>query len=241
MRQSALQPQIGFQQVTDFERPRQTRNDLIDNTRFEAAPFVTSDHPVSVHNRLFEGSGDLPVTGTGASGLQMWLPLSPRYGLMFYDEHAYRLGRPDSHIVRAVSPTHVAKLNALTWWGASENVYASPHTDRGYLLASAEAIAPLRRETRIWIEEEDLDRTETTKRVRVAFKVSGSPVRLDLPFLRTVAAPPNLAELEEVTMRQPERIADLMEWGRLYRKGWIDFDTFEQLCLRVPRQPRRRR
>ncbi len=160
---------------------------------------------------------------------------------MFYDEHAYRLGRPDSHIVRAVSPTHVAKLNALTWWGASENVYASPHTDRGYLLASAEAIAPLRRETRIWIEEEDLDRTETTKRVRVAFKVSGSPVRLDLPFLRTVAAPPNLAELEEVTMRQPERIADLMEWGRLYRKGWIDFDTFEQLCLRVPRQPRRRR
>lgn len=67
---------------------------LIDNTRFETAPFVTSDHPVSVHNRLFEGADDLPVTGTGAAGLQYWLPLSPRYGLMFYDDVMYRLGRP---------------------------------------------------------------------------------------------------------------------------------------------------
>jgi len=212
---------------------------LIDNTKSEVAPFVTSDHPVSLHNRLFEGSGDLPVTGTGASGLQMWLALSPRYGLMFYDRDAYRLGRPDSRIVRVVSPTHVAQLNALTWWGASENVYASPNTDPGYLRAAAEAIAPLRRETRIWIEEDVLERTETTKRVRVAFKVSGSPIRLDLPFLRTVATPPNLAGLEEVPMRQPERIADLMEWGRLYRKGLIDFDTIQWLCQRVPRQPRR--
>lgn len=215
---------------------------LIDNTRFETAPFVTSDHPVSVHNRLFEGAGDLPVTGTGAAGLQYWPPLSPRYGLMFYDDVVYRLGRPDSHIVRVGSPAHVALLNALTWWGASENVYASPGADQNYLLTAAAAIAPLRRETRIWTEEEDLERTETTKRVRVTFKVSGSPLRLDLPFLRTVAILPNLADLEgAVPMRHPEWIADLMEWGRLYRKGLIDFDTFSRLSRRVPRLPRRRR
>lgn len=204
------------------------------------APFVTSDHPASLHNRLCEGVVDINVTGFGVTGLQIWLPLSPRYALMFYDENAYRIGRPDSRIVRVMSPAHVAQLNALTWWGAHENVYAAPDTDPTFLISGAEAIRPLRQDSRIWIEEEVLERTETTKRVRAVYRTTSSPLRLDLPFLRTILKTPHLPDIQEVPMRMPDWIASLMELTRLYRKGAIDFDTFERLSLRVPRVPRRR-
>ena len=131
------------------------------------------------------------------------------------------------------------RLNALAWLGADENVYASPDADPAILAAAAEAIAPLRQEARIWIEEDELERTETRKRVRVLYRQTASPLRLDLPFLRLATPSPDLRGLEEVPMRHPEWIARLTELNRLYRKELIDFDTFERLSLRVPRARRR--
>lgn len=124
---------------------------------------------------------------------------------------------------RFITPAKLKNQTAKSWLygadGKAERHRAS--------IEGAAAIAPLLRETRIWIEEEDLERTEATKRGRVAYKVSGSPLRLDLPFLRTVAILPY--------------IADLMEWGWLHRRGLIDFDTFDRLSRRVPQLPHRRR
>lgn len=56
-------------------------------------PFITSDHPVIRYNQFLEmrrhPGGN---AGLAAKGLQVFLPLSPKHMLLFYDDWVYKVG-----------------------------------------------------------------------------------------------------------------------------------------------------
>jgi Protein of unknown function (DUF4238) len=51
-------------------------------------PFIASDTPVVLHNRLYEGQS-VSVAGYANVGLQLFLPLGPRLTLFGFDGAAY--------------------------------------------------------------------------------------------------------------------------------------------------------
>jgi hypothetical protein len=85
--------------------------------------FITSDNPVVRHNQYFEGNEHAGHAGLGQAGLQLFLPLSPKYLCLFYDAQTYKVGDKNSRVVAIVSTEDVAALNALQWLNAHENIY----------------------------------------------------------------------------------------------------------------------
>ena len=85
--------------------------------------FVTSDNPIVRHNQYFEGNDHAGHAGLGQAGLQIFLPLSPKYLCVFYDAQTYKIGDKSSRIVAISSTEDVAALNALQWLNAHENIY----------------------------------------------------------------------------------------------------------------------
>ena len=53
--------------------------------------FITSDNPVAKYNQFMERMGQ-EAYGLGARGLQIFFPLSPQIGVMYYDPKCYKLG-----------------------------------------------------------------------------------------------------------------------------------------------------
>lgn len=203
-------------------------------------PFVTSDHPVVLHNQLLEAVVDLNVVGFGAAGLQVLLPLSPEYALLFYDDYVYAVGQPASNVVRLVADRHADQLNAFQWYGAHGNIYPSPLSTEADLRAMASAVTPLRGKRREWMEEQELERTATQKRVRTIFRTTNSPLKLDVPFVRLRGPRPDVSDWQDIPMRHPEWMMTLQEWTRALEEGALGLDTFRALTAQVPRRPKSR-
>lgn len=71
-------------------------------------------------------------TGLGTKGLQIFLPLSPQYLLVFYDGVTYEIGKEEiskekEFIVDVVDINDVRQMNDLQWLNSLENVYYHHH------------------------------------------------------------------------------------------------------------------
>lgn len=96
---------------------------LINHTDTE---LITSDNPVILYNQLLEGS-DIKLgsnTGLAISGLQVFLPLSPRHLLVFYDRAAYKVGDKKSDSAPIKNKDDVRKFNDLQYLNCHEHLYA---------------------------------------------------------------------------------------------------------------------
>jgi hypothetical protein len=89
-------------------------------------PFVTSDHPAVFYNQFMEhrkryGSN----TGLAVKGLQLFLPLSPRHTLVFFDPWAYKVGgkKLTSHRVEVTDEKDVKALNLLQATSANRHLF----------------------------------------------------------------------------------------------------------------------
>jgi len=85
-------------------------------------PFITSDSPVVFFNpwcRGWRGSG---VTAFASSGLQIFLPLSPRHLLMLVDDDVYAFADA-SGVIHVDRYRDVKGLNALQLLGVEHNLY----------------------------------------------------------------------------------------------------------------------
>ena len=75
--------------------------------------FITSDNPVAKYNQFMERMR--PETyGLGARGLQIFFPLSPQIGLMYYDPKCYKLGYKKNEYVELDQDKDIDELNKLT-------------------------------------------------------------------------------------------------------------------------------
>jgi hypothetical protein len=93
--------------------------------------FITSDAPVVVHNQWSQQVEDRGTAGYLSSGLQIFLPVSPRHMLLFYDAKVYRVGRSTDRAVPIARRRDVENLNALQLNSAIASLYYSgcPRTE----------------------------------------------------------------------------------------------------------------
>ncbi|OHV11181.1 hypothetical protein BH688_07600 [Kushneria phosphatilytica] len=84
--------------------------------------FITSDNPVVLYNQLFEGVGGFPKTALGQKGLQIFIPISPRMVILFYDSSTYESRFKKNGSV-PLGAADVRCVNKLQWASALENIY----------------------------------------------------------------------------------------------------------------------
>ena len=75
--------------------------------------FITSDNPVAKYNQFMERMGQ-EAYGLGARGLQIFFPLSPQIGVMYYDPKCYKLGYKKKEYVELDQDKDIDELNKLT-------------------------------------------------------------------------------------------------------------------------------
>ncbi len=97
-------------------------------------PFITSDNPVVLFNQFLEerkkyGSN----TGYAAKGLQIFLPISPRIAILFYDENVYKIGSKKKKSIRVFSEDDINAINSLQLHNAEENVYFADDVKESYI------------------------------------------------------------------------------------------------------------
>jgi hypothetical protein len=87
-------------------------------------PFITSDNPVAFYNQFLEGHNAFgSATGLGCKGLQVFLPLSPRHLLVYYDGSVYKVGDKSKRTIGVARQSDVHALNLLQCANANTNIY----------------------------------------------------------------------------------------------------------------------
>lgn len=97
---------------------------LINETQI---PFITSDHPVSMTNPIFDkiNSRSLGGTGYAKKGLIIAFPISSKLCLIYYDDNSYFFGRGESDIV-IKNINNIRSINKLSASSCNENFYFDP-------------------------------------------------------------------------------------------------------------------
>lgn len=86
-------------------------------------PFICSDNPVVKYNQFLENrKWPGGMTGFGCLGLQLFLPISSKYAIMFYDDWIYKVGNRRDEFV-SVDEKDVRQLNLLQGIYCTQNVF----------------------------------------------------------------------------------------------------------------------
>jgi hypothetical protein len=106
---------------------------LIDNKTI--VPFILSDNPTVKYNQFFE---DKPKpnssSGYGHEGLQIFVPLTPRYSVIAYDSRMYHVGSRKGKTVTITNPEDVHQLNLLQFLNAYRNVFGNEQLTERYIM-----------------------------------------------------------------------------------------------------------
>lgn len=97
-------------------------------------PFFTSDHPVVFYNQFMEtrktwGSN----CGLASKGLQIFLPLSPKHQLIFFDKDVYKVSGIHHRPIVIKDARAVDSLNMLQVLNAYENLYFGDENSAEYV------------------------------------------------------------------------------------------------------------
>ena len=170
-------------------------------------PFVSSDAPVVLHNRHYEGQR-IGVTGYANVGLQLILPLGPELALLGYDAAAYGMALGTDGLIRLDDEADVRLINDLQWEAARAVLLVAPGTPEVELRARAAHWASRRKAERVVFSEEVVERSGSQVRTRQGGGEAPSSIALDLSFITPLLPkPPPLAAYEVPPFRDPARVA----------------------------------
>ena len=190
-------------------------------------PFITSDHPVVRHNDLFISSQSWRFRGLANLGLEILLPISPKYAILLYDETTYNIGTRTSNVVRVASERHIENINRFQWLGAHENVYFHPDTNTVMLREHAAKVVNERKPEQVEIWEKIVAEESGSG---VLINVSSQPAsgNLKIPLIRTTRVVPPLADEAHVPVRNPDWATYLRSLTAALDAGRITTDEFLQ-------------
>ena len=89
--------------------------------------FITSDNPVAKYDQFMERMRQ-ETYGLGTRGLQIFFPLSPWIGVMYYDPKCYKLGYKKREYVELDQEKDIDELNKLTSCNSGGLLYYDPRT-----------------------------------------------------------------------------------------------------------------
>jgi len=91
--------------------------------------FITSDAPVIFFNQWCQDVTGRGTIGFLQSGLQIILPLSPRFLVLLYDRSVYKVGTRKENLVVVKREDDVTQINTLQLLTAEENLFYSGAPD----------------------------------------------------------------------------------------------------------------
>ena len=124
------------------------------------SPFVTSDDPAVLTNRLQiqRPRKGRPSFGAKTAGAIFILPLTPRLCALLYDGAVYSSGH-HAHWIDADRPEDIVALNAHQILGCWANLYFRDWEDREHIAGQTEATKPRRPATRQTVTQAVLEKT----------------------------------------------------------------------------------
>jgi len=87
--------------------------------------FVTCDDPIIMTNRFYHQRVGDSNFGFGSAGAIIYAPLSPKVGMIFYDNDVYSLNKINKFWTDIKNTSDIDKFNALVFLKAKENIYFS--------------------------------------------------------------------------------------------------------------------
>jgi hypothetical protein len=202
-------------------------------------PFITSDHPVVLYNQFLEprktyGSN----VGLASKGLEIFLPLSPKFTLVLFDKDVYRVGTRNKTSIKADSLADITALNLLQYINANKNIYFNENFLEKQVQELLITANSYRRQTKAnWDKYPSKVETEKKKNL---LHLYGSDVKcsLKLSFISLVKKAKSYALGQKVThvrdeqlCRLHEKFFKLVDQG-LYNAG--DFYEFVSDCRTLP-------
>jgi len=104
---------------------------LLNKTR---RPFISSDFPIVKYNQYLESKKwPGPKTGYGLVGLQIFIPLSSRVAILFYDSDIYKVGERKQHSFTLTKEKDIDNLNILQFINCLETVFFTEKADEVYV------------------------------------------------------------------------------------------------------------
>ena len=171
-------------------------------------PFISSDVPVTLHNRLYEASPHTDGAGYASVGLQLFIAVGPRHLLLAYDVEAYEPVHAMHGHVTVRDGAIIQLLNDLQWEAADLVILASPDMAEAELTDQAARWRSLRCGQRTIFRSEVSQVSNDKHLVRHGVGGVPSTIKLDLPFLRALL--PNatpLGPFEVAPVRSTEKVA----------------------------------
>ena len=108
--------------------------------------FFASDDPVCVFNRLEAERNfrlDFYSCGIGSAGILIWCPISPKYGVLVYDNDIYKVGGNDD-IVSLKKWRDVEALNLIQLQTANKVIFVPSESKLEYLSELKNKVASIR-------------------------------------------------------------------------------------------------
>ncbi|MBZ7927074.1 DUF4238 domain-containing protein (plasmid) [Ensifer adhaerens] len=106
-----------------------------------STPFIIADNPVVSTNLFGRMKAPDRMAGLTRAGLQLFMPLSPQFGLLFHDPNVYSADAL-GNVLRLKSKEDAFLLNELQWLNAYENIYFPP----SLLKSDLDALVAIKRE-----------------------------------------------------------------------------------------------
>lgn len=150
---------------------------LINNTEI---PFITSNNPAALYNQFMERMGN-PTYALGSRGLQIYLPLTPTLGVMYYDPKCYKLGDRKKTYVEITQDKDIYELNKLTASNAESILYYKSGSVAEHTLKQ---FAAQNKKNKPSTHVEALPRLKSSKGVIVGSRNISMYCKLNLSFVK---------------------------------------------------------
>lgn len=133
--------------------------------------FITSEHPAIRYNLLYESQkSHLTKTGFATRGLQIFLPLSSNYCLIFYDASSYKIGERKQKIIEIKDSKSLDSINGLQFVNAPQNIYFDNNISLSYVKILSKKYISLRKRKKLTLKKcpQGFYLHETSKKFRLS-------------------------------------------------------------------------
>jgi hypothetical protein len=104
---------------------------VLDNrTNYE---FITCDSPVIFYNQFYIWRNYKINYGLASSGLQIFIPLSPKMVICFYDPEVYDCSAEENGVIKVISKNQINEINRIVIYNSYEQLFFGDNTKESYI------------------------------------------------------------------------------------------------------------
>lgn len=104
---------------------------LINNTK---TPFLTSDFPIIKYNQFLEQKKwPNSKSGYGVTGLQIFVPITPKHVILFFDSGIYKVGFKRQQTLELNNPKDIDEINILNFINCFDTIFFNHEANEHYV------------------------------------------------------------------------------------------------------------